>query len=79
MKTIGVKELHTNMKKITEATQKGASFLVMKNAKPVFRIEPIDDDAPRRFTLDDFKEVMFTTEDKDLSKKVDEIVYGASR
>ena len=40
---IGIKKLHKNLKQISEATLDGQSFLVVKNSKPVFKIQPIDD------------------------------------
>ena len=79
-KTITIRELTHNMKKITAAVQRGSNFTVLKNAKPVFEIRPIANDAThgnaRKLTLDDLKKHMFVSKVKDPSKKIDEIVYG---
>ena len=77
MNTIGIKELHNNLRGITKAAENGQSFTVMKNAKPVFRIEPIKNLA-KKYTLKDFKKLQFRG-DKNLSRDIDLIVYGASR
>ena len=74
-KTIGVKELHHNLKKVVRATQRGTSFIVTKHRKPIFRIEPVDE-KKFKYTLEDLADIRFSTDDPDLSKKVDEIVYG---
>ncbi len=73
-KIIGVREFHGNFKKIAQATQRGASFIVTAHHVPIFRIEPIQKKA--RTTLwDDIKDIHFSHDDPNLSKKIDEIVY----
>jgi antitoxin (DNA-binding transcriptional repressor) of toxin-antitoxin stability system len=37
------KEFRTNAAKYIAAMEKGASFLVVKRSRPVFRLEPIDE------------------------------------
>ncbi len=75
---IGIKQLYTGLKDITEQVRFGQSFLVVKNSKPVFRIEPVEKTVqPRKkYTLKDLEKITFSSDDPDLSKKVDEIVYG---
>lgn len=41
--TIGLKELRTNLAKYEALVKKGRSFVVMKRAKPVFVIGPVED------------------------------------
>jgi len=74
---IWVKQLYKELKKISEATLRGQSFVVVKNSKPVFRIEPIEKTTPRKYSLQDFKKLQFKTNDRDLSRLVDKITYGA--
>lgn len=73
---IGVRELARNMKSISRATKRGASFLVMRNAEPVFRIEPALEEKKGKYTLKDLMSIRFDSGEKDLSKRIDEIVYG---
>ena len=40
-KTIGLKEFRQNMSKIAQKTQKGCSFVVAKQSKPLFKIIPL--------------------------------------
>lgn len=71
---IGIKKLHTNLKKITQESLKGKSFIVFKNTKPVFRIEPVEE-KKRTYGLNDFKNIQFSCADKNLSKKIDKYLY----
>ena len=75
---IGIKELHRNLKRVADAAQKGASFTVVRDSRPVFRIEPTRTRSHKKTrTLEDFlKRASFRSKDKNLSKKVDAIVYG---
>ncbi len=41
--TIGLKELRLNFSSYIAHIEKGESFVVFKNSKPVFKIVPIDD------------------------------------
>lgn len=82
IKTIGVKELHKNMKKISEQAQKGVNFVVMKHAKPIFKIGPVNSYPTKKYTLGDFKKITFNSKDiggvdKNLSQNIDKILYGA--
>ncbi|MBI3335789.1 MAG: hypothetical protein HY001_04825 [Candidatus Portnoybacteria bacterium] len=78
LQIIGVKQLHRQLKQISQAAVQGQSFLVVKNSKPVFRIEPVEYSAEKKYSLEDFKKLQFEMryKDKNLSKKVDAIVYG---
>ncbi len=72
---IGIKELQTRLKYYTDEAIKGKSFTVVRNTRPVFRLEPIHDQTQKKYTLDDVKKITFKSK-KDLSKSIDRIVYG---
>ncbi len=73
---IGIRELHKRLKHISEAARKGKSFLVFKNSKPVFRIEPIHEDRPKKYTRNDLKNLQVSGGSTTLSKEIDTILYG---
>ena len=78
---IGMKELHRNLKRVADRALKGRSFTVVRDSRPVFRIEPIT-----RYTAgkkrkyltirDILKAGSFSDPDPHLSQKIDDIVYG---
>jgi antitoxin (DNA-binding transcriptional repressor) of toxin-antitoxin stability system len=71
---IGIKQLHQNLKKIAEAALAGQSFIVVKNSRPVFKIEPIQS-VSKKYTLADFRKLQFKIRDRNLSRKIDKILY----
>ena len=73
--TIGIKELHTRLKTISEEAMRGQSFVVFKNSKPVFRIEPITQTTANKYTLKDLKTINFKGA-KTLSREIDKITYN---
>jgi len=73
---IGIKQLQTGLKQLTLQVQAGSSFIVVKNSKPVFRIEPIEGQRTKRYTLADLKSLQFRSGQKNLSKSIDRTVYG---
>ncbi len=73
---IGIKQLHTQLRKISQETLKGRSFIVVKNSRPVFRIEPISDSKEKKYNFSDLKGLQFQCSDKNLSKKIDKIMYA---
>lgn len=76
---IGFKELRTNLTRIGKQAEKGHGFLVMKHNRPLFRIQPIEHTDNKAETLfDAFKDVRFSGGDPNLSKHIDDIVYGLS-
>lgn len=75
MNIIGIKELQGNLKRVANATERGETFTVVRDSKPVFRIEPIARRKTGKYTLKDLLSIRFKGE-KNLSKRVDEIVYG---
>ena len=73
---IGIKQLHSTLKKVADAAMLGQSFLVVKNSKPVFKIEPVKTVGSKKYNLKDFSMIKFSAKDKNLSKKIDQIVYN---
>ena len=43
-KIVGLKELRANMEKYASDVKKGATYIVVKRSKPLFKITPIEDD-----------------------------------
>lgn len=72
---IGIKKLHKELKKVAKAASLGHSFIVVRYANPLFRIEPITQPESKKYTLADFKKIRFSTKDKKLSKKIDRLAY----
>lgn len=54
--TIGLKELRLNFPSYIADVEKGESFVVVKNSKPVFKIVPIADDEQWE-TVSDFTKI----------------------
>jgi antitoxin (DNA-binding transcriptional repressor) of toxin-antitoxin stability system len=73
---IGIKQLHVDLKSISQRVQNGEEFVVVKNSKPVFRIIPLEEKPVKKYTLKDFESIQFKG-GKDLSKNIDKILYGA--
>ena len=80
-KTIGVRELQHQFKKVTEAAKRGASFVVTSHRKPLFRIEPVtmEDKKIGKTLLKEIKPLMYRSGKKDLSKKINKMTYGDRR
>jgi len=43
-KIIGLKEFRENLPAYSEKIEHGASFVVVKKSKPIFRVSPFDED-----------------------------------
>lgn len=43
-KTIGLKELRKNMSAVAQKTQRGQSFIIAKQSKPLFKIIPLEEE-----------------------------------
>jgi antitoxin (DNA-binding transcriptional repressor) of toxin-antitoxin stability system len=41
---VALKELRENMEKYANRVARGASFIVLKKSKPIFKISPVDED-----------------------------------
>lgn len=76
-KVIGVRELVRNAKSVSRQTRKGVSFVVMRNREPLFRVEPVTERRGKKYTKKDLFSLQFRSGDKNLSKRIDEILYGA--
>ena len=75
-KIIGIKELHRNLKNVSLDVGRGVGFLVVKNSKPVFRIVPLKEDRIPKYTMDDITALQSRSGHKNLSKKIDEVIYN---
>jgi antitoxin (DNA-binding transcriptional repressor) of toxin-antitoxin stability system len=83
-KTIGVRQLYRELKKITEATKRGQSFTVLKNTEPIFRIEPVTKTQKKSYNFADLDNLAKEIQEefkknkvsKNLSQEIDSIVYG---
>ena len=71
---VGVRELHSRLREISEATMLGESFIIVRNTKPIFRIEPYKKEG-KKYSLADFSKIRFRG-GKNLSKNIDKIIYG---
>lgn len=76
---IGVKQLYSSLKDISERVQGGEEFLVVKNSVPVFKIIPLQVHKTRKkkrgMFLEEFQDLQFHTDEPDLSKKIDKLLY----
>jgi antitoxin (DNA-binding transcriptional repressor) of toxin-antitoxin stability system len=73
--TISIKELHKNLKNVSEATLRGERFVVIKNSKPVFQIIPLEENELPKYSIADFKKLQFNSRQKNLSKNIDKVLY----
>lgn len=48
---VGIRELHGRLKEISEQALAGRSFIVIRNSKPVFRIEPYENDLEADYVI----------------------------
>lgn len=55
-KIIGLKELRENINLYADQVKRGASFVVVKRSKPIFKISPPDDEE-NRGTVADFTKI----------------------
>ena len=72
---ISIKQLHCQLKKVSEDVLRGKSFMVIRNSKPVFKIEPLENVKAKKYTIKDLEKIQFRDADKNLSEKIDKIVY----
>lgn len=75
---IGVKEFRHQLPKVLRAVTRGERFTIVRYAKPIAMMSPIPRGEKKKYTMKDLLDLRFTfkTKDKNLSKKVDQIVYG---
>lgn len=74
-RTIGVRKFLEDLKKIERSVSRGSSFIVTRHQKPIFEVYP-PQNTDRKTLLEEFKHIQFSHPDPNLSKKIDEIVYG---
>lgn len=73
---IGIKQLHQELSAVAQATARGKSFVVVKHAKPIFRIEPIGIEKHKTHTLESLAQLRFSSKKKTLSASIDKLIYG---
>ncbi|USN59364.1 MAG: hypothetical protein H6767_04840 [Candidatus Peribacteria bacterium] len=73
--TIGIKDLHKNLKNIPDMVDSEGDILVLKNSKPAFKISSIRTKRNKSYTMYDLEKMQFTSGDKDLGSKVDMYIY----
>ena len=63
-------------RKVADLVKRGSKITVTRAGKTFFEVLPTE--KPKGATIDDFRHLMFSDPkgDPDMSKKVDEIVYG---
>jgi antitoxin (DNA-binding transcriptional repressor) of toxin-antitoxin stability system len=74
---IGIKQLHKDMKKISEFVAKGQVYIVVKNSKPAFKIVPMESEKSGLSFKEAFKNSHFTSDNPNLSMEIDKILYGS--
>jgi antitoxin (DNA-binding transcriptional repressor) of toxin-antitoxin stability system len=77
---IGIKQLHKELPRVARSVLRGCSFVVLKHANPLFRIEPINPSLKmkryaKKYTLQDLAKIRFRSKEHDLSQRIDEIAY----
>lgn len=73
---IGVKQFHKDFKKVVSETKKGKTFVVVNRTEPLMRVGPVIPQ-PQKSMADLFK--IHFKGDKNLSKDIDKILYGAKK
>lgn len=76
-KSISIRTLYRELPRIAGAVAKGQRFDVTKHGKPIFTLGPVRVTQGARYTLRDLQALQWKGGAKDLSQRVDEIVYGA--
>ena len=71
---VSIRELVRKPVFFTNFARKGQDFIITKHGKPMFEVIPIKKHPAN--ILKDFQHLMFHSGDKNLSKKIDKIVYG---
>lgn len=72
---IGIRQLSREAKRILSDTQQGVTFIVSVHGKPVAQLVPIGR-RDRRPVLDELRALRAHNQERNLSQRIDEIVYG---
>ena len=75
-KTLNSREFFRSPKKVSRLARAGTKIVVTQRGEEIFEVVPIQ---PKKgATIDDFRDLIFSDpkSDPDMSKKIDEIVYG---
>lgn len=78
-KIIGMRELRQHLTQVKQAAQRGQPFVVTVHQKVAFHIDPPkkkkrDENIGKRL-VKDFQKLQFRSGEKNLSKRIDDIVY----
>ena len=64
---ISTKQLYANLKKVSEAVQKGTVFIVLKHSQPVYKIVPFTEEDEKKsdnYQLKDISKFIFESKNK---------------
>lgn len=72
---IGIRELHKRLKEVSKDALSGRSFIVVKNTRPVFRIEPYKE-KKKKYSLEHFEKENLSRgfDDKIIKNIVEKVV-----
>ena len=74
---VSMRDFYKNMKKYQGLVAAGGTFVVTKNKRPVFTVSaPVAEVEKKKYTLADFKTIKFKSGEKNLSQKIDQILYS---
>lgn len=76
MTTISIRELHTDLPRISRIINAGGSILVQKYNKPFFKIVPVNEEKKKKYSRKEAIELLRFSGEPDLSTHIDDIVYG---
>ncbi|PIR46949.1 MAG: hypothetical protein COV07_01650 [Candidatus Vogelbacteria bacterium CG10_big_fil_rev_8_21_14_0_10_45_14] len=75
-KTITTRELQHNLPKVKRGLSKGVEYTVLHYGKPAFTLSPPSEVSGRKLkTFEDLLKIRFQSGEKNLSRKIDKIVY----
>ncbi len=74
--TLNIRDVQRNLKSIADKVQRGASFMVFRNSKPIMKIVPIHKAGAARTAHEAFRTLRFKSKKGNLSQRIDDIVYG---
>jgi prevent-host-death family protein len=81
MKTVNIHEAKTHLSKLIAKAAEGESFIIAKAGKPMVRVTPIEQSAPKkmlRIGFGDGKSIIPDDFDTMFSKEIEEMFYGKS-
>lgn len=74
---MSIRELHSNFSKVALLIAAGSTIIVEKYNQPFCKITPLEEKKVIKYSKKEaFERMQFQSGDKDLSQKIDEIVYA---